>query len=455
MKRLARRTLLRGAGGVALSLPMLDAMLPRRASAATPPRRLLIVFTPNGQLADYWKPAGVGASFRLGSLLTPFAPYQNDMVMLSGVSYLPVGVLDQATADHPIKRNGHMVGQCCMLTGRDVVEYPGGGQFNLSPNGISVDRELAKYMVGKTPLPTMHMDLWPDARLSGTLGPAAYYMSWNGPMRPQIGEHRLDRLTSMIFSSGAMLDPKAQEDLRLRRKSVLDAALAEYGAMSARLGAADRRRLDQHAESVRTLERSIDAIFSPSACVDPKVAVPAYGPRGEVRQLVNQIPAISEAQFDLITSALACDVTRVMTFQWGESNWDHSFPWLGINKQFHDITHEDPGDVVLRCLRWRSEQLAKLIGKLKNTPEGDGSLLDSTLVVWLTDVNQGWLHYRDNMPIALFGKAGGALRTGRHVVAPANTSNNDLLVWILNVMGVPTNTFGDPRYVKGPLPDLS
>ena len=170
-------------------------------------------------------------------------------------------------------------------------------------------------------------------------------------------------------------------------------------------------------------------------------------------------PAIGAHQRDLLVTALACGRTQVASQQWSRSVSQTRFTWLGIQESHHDLSHRpdddlDAQDKLLRINNWYAGQFAALIAALKAVPEGSGTLFDNCLLLWCNELGRGNTHSRDNAPFVLAGSAGGALRTGRYLEY-ADVPHNDLLVSILNVMGVPDTVFGKPEWCSGPLTDLA
>jgi hypothetical protein len=167
-----------------------------------------------------------------------------------------------------------------------------------------------------------------------------------------------------------------------------------------------------------------------------------------------------KVQTELLVMALACDTTRVATLQWQEAlGNDSTFTWLGHTETHHDISHKGDGDAtgqqqMIAIGTWFSEQLAYMLQLMSEIPEGDGTMLDNTVVLWCNELAKGNAHNRIDMPYVLAGSCGGYLRPGRWLQY-ANTSHNDLLVSLCNAMDVPVNTFGNPAYCSGPLPNLT
>jgi hypothetical protein len=269
-----------------------------------------------------------------------------------------------------------------------------------------------------------------------------------------------------LFADLDPAEPSPLQRLRAARGSVLDAVANSYESLSNRLSMNDRRRLEAHAERIRELElRFGNGVVGGQGCAEPQFSLPAgYDPQSSDFDDVG-----GRAQIDNLVMSLACDLTRVASLQFmqGQTN---RFPWLGHPfpydfRDWHEIFHivpdgrtgrEDPvvRAAMIDAMRWYAEMFAYLVQRLAETPDGDGSLLDSTLVVWASELGDGHAHNTFDIPIVLAGNVCGALETGRHLEAYGR-STNDLLVSILNLFGYDDQTFGWAEMCDGPLPGLA
>ena len=440
---LSRRTVLRGAG-VAMALPLLEAMHPRRAQAGGAiPKRFVTMFTPNGTIYPSWVPTGTETSFTLSPILAPLAPYQNDLVVVSGL-YQQGGGGD-----------GHQNGIGGMLTGQSLNPGPFQGGANAGSagwaNGPSVDQAIAASLGGGTSLPSLELGVEVGA---GDDWGRMVYGAANQPLTPE--ESPGLAYQRLFATNGA--SPAELVALRARKRSILDAVRAQFQAVSARLGAADRARLDQHATALRDIEIRLDAQAMPSpSCLDP-------GAPGLPASLTDNsnFPAIGKLQMDLLAVALACDLTRVASLQWSRSVSMVRFTWLAptITDAHHDLSHKPDDDAtsqdkLVRINTWYAAQLAYLLGKLATAGETDGTrLLDATLVLWCNELGKGNTHSRQLAPYVLAGQAGGALRTGRFLSYTGDLPHNNLLVSLLQAMDVPVAKFGKDEWCTGPLTGL-
>jgi len=432
MRPLPRRRFLRGAAGAAgaaLALPLLDAFVPAKARAATFPKRLVVVFSANGTVPDAWTPTGTETNFTLSDILAPLAPHQDQLVVLAGI--------DAESSYHGPGDNSHWNGMGHMLTGTELVDLGGSVYWG---GGISVDQFLAAQIGQKTRFPSIELAV-EDAPAT-----VASRMSYLGAGQPVPPEPDPTKVFHRLFDG---LTP-AQID---QRRSVLDSVKDDYATLAPKLGAADRQKIDAHLDALRAVEKGLEK-SGPVTCAGPEIG----------RDDVRDVPACGKDQMDMLVRALACDLTRVATLQWSISVSMTRMTWLGITDAHHDLSHQsldDPSvhDKLVQINRWYAGQLAYLLAAMRAVPEGDGTLLDHSLVVWCNELALGQVHSRRGMPYVLAGGAGGAIKTGRFLQygtaagQPAPPHNN-LLVSICRALDVDVMTFGNAAYCTGPLAGL-
>lgn len=439
LRRFPRRTVLRSALGAAIALPWLESLAPRRVHAQTQsPKRFVVMFSPNGTLPDLWTPTGDETDFELPTLLSPLAEHREQLVILSGIDQMGSG------------GDGHQNGIGGMLTGRPLNPGPFGGM--MAPpagwaSGPSVDQRIAEVLGGETKLPSLELGV--QVGRADNWGRMCYRAS-DQPLPP---EDDPKAVYSRVFAE-LHTDPEVLERLRHRRASILDAVGGEYERLSQRLGSADRQRLEAHLESVREIELRLtrQAVVEGPHCSDPVL-------REVATQENDAFPEVGALQIDLLAMALACDITRVASLQWSRSVSQTRFTWLDIDDGHHDLSHRGDDDAaavdrLTRINQWYATQFASLVSKLAAIPEGDGTVLDNTLVLWCNELAKGNTHSRENAFYVLAGGAGGALRTGRFLRYEGHQPHNDLLVSLLQAMGLPDDRFGDPDWCNGPLPGL-
>jgi len=430
---LSRRTFLRGAG-TALALPWLEAMLPRAAFArglfsAPAPRRFAFLFAPNGKRMDLWTPAAEGEAFELTALLEPLAPWKSQLLVLTGLSHRHAN----ANGDGP---GDHARAAACFLTGVQARKTEGA---NLR-NGVSVDQLLAERLGLETRLPSLELGTEP-ALTSGNCdsGYSCAYscnVSWKSPSTPVLKEVDPRQVFERLFGSDDATPEERARRLALR-KSILDAAGDDAQRLRARLGATDRRKVDEYLESVRALEREIEKSEA-AGPVAPPLARPAAG---VPRDLGDHLRLLS----DLLVVAWQADLTRVASFMFANDGSNRSFPFLGVPDGHHETSHHggDPGKLekLAKINRFHVEQLAYLLGKLAAASDGDGSLLDHALVTYGCGISDGNAHNHDHLPIVVAG--GGGLATGRHVRFAGDPPLCNLFLALLEQGGVRRASFGD------------
>ena len=424
-QRLSRRQIGLGAGGALLGNLLFG--LPRRTARAAAPaniaKRIVVFFSPNGTVHQFWRPTGQDTSFTFapGSILEPLAPIQPDIVVCDGVDFIGF--------------NNHEPGMRGMLTAN--------GTAQMATGGMSVDQFIAKKL-GVKPLGFgVETGAW-GANVQTRMAysaPGVYVAPEDDPLQ----------MYQALFAS-AQLPPGQATQLCARRKSILDAITGDIGDLRARVGASDRAKLDQHLDALRSTEQGVSAA---SGCAAPTA------PAAMDKWSNANFPAIGKAQMDLLVTALACGMTSVATIQWAHTISPHVFAWLGLSQGHHDLSHSDDSNTAgvqafVKAERWYAAQFIYLVQQLKMLPEpgGSGSMLDNTLVVWVKELGDGRLHDGKSVPFVLAGRAGGFLRTGRYLDFKG-TSHQALLVTMCQAMGLDTQAFGDPAVSMGPLAGLS
>jgi hypothetical protein len=442
---LSRRTILRGAGGAAIALPWLEAMALRPARAANgpmPTKRFIVMFSANGTIPSAWTPtAGTSETdFTLSPILAPLQAHQADLVVIGGLNQQGGG------------GDGHQTGMGGMLTGQPLNAGPFAGVGAPPagwPMGASVDQRIAEGLAVPTKLRSLELGVQVGA--ADNWG-RMIYRAANQPLPP---DDDPASVYARVFSD-LHTDPAVLARLRQRRKSILDGVGTQFTRLSGRVGAADRQRLDAHLTAVREIETRLttDLVVNNAACHDPTV-LPVSATANDA------FPMAGALQMDLLAMALACDITRVASLQWSRSVSQTRFSWLNITSGHHDLSHRpdtEPDAVsnLTKINNWYAQQFAGLIGRLKATSDGaGGTLFDNTLLLWCNELAKGNTHSRVGAPYVLAGSGGGALRTGRYLSYDGqNLPHNNLLLSIVNAMGVPDTTFGKPDWCSGPLSGL-
>lgn len=450
--RLTRRTLLRGAGHVAIGLPFLEAMLePRRTHALTAqaPQRLVVFYSPGGTLLDKWRPTGSESQFTLSDMMAPLVPNQQDLLFIDGLnlSVTEIGV------GHP-----HSRGMAGVLTGTELLPgtfVTGGGNASFA-NGPSVDQVIAKRISTGKKFPSLEFSTaWAisgrslmDGAVAETSNAADQitYAGSNDPIPPMIKTQvAFDRIFKDLPTEAA--DPAAELEKK-KQSSILDAVIDQYGKVSAQLSAADRAKLEEHAELIRQMEMSLNAGTSGESCTKPQA--PAA--------VEMDVPTKGKLMTDLLVASLACNLTSVATMQWAdsESKFPLNFDPLKLTDHHHGYQHDSAfnPDALFKIYQWFGSNFAYLLDRLKSVKEGDGTLLDNTVVLWVTEIQEPPTHNQNNVPFVMAGGKNAGVQTGRWLKVPAQSHNN-LLVSILNLFGGTETSFGHPEYNTGALAGLT
>lgn len=456
MKTLSRRSLLRGAGGVAIALPMLEAMIGSRrghAFADGPPPRFLVVFSANGTIEDRWTPVGTEEDFVLddpsdpGRILAPLEAFKDRLLVLGG--------LDMLSRDHGPGGNGHDLGMGHMLTGTDLVVGPSGvGEFSHLPDGTvggpSIDQVIADLIGQENAFRSLEFGVQSNLDVNRQL---TSRMCYRGPFEVLPPENDPRAAFDSIFLQLGT-DPTELAKLKARRASVLDRVKEDFDALNAKLGGTDKQKLEAHLQAIREVEQSLEAAGGPLAgCALPEEP-------GELDPGSNdQYPTIGRLQMDLMAMALTCDITRVSSLQWSTAQSGTRFTWLGHSDNHHSLSHEADNSTEARTQlvqinHWYAEQFAYLLGRLAAQPELDGTLLDNTVVLWVNEQGNGQTHTKDQIPFVLAGNYQGKLRTGRWVQYEQR-AHNDLYLSLMHLFGSDAVTFGNAAVNGGPLTNLS
>jgi len=455
MKVMDRRTVLRGAGGIAVALPFLSAMtVPRRARAAGVAKRLVTWFGSNGTIQNAWQPTGTETAFVLSEILSPLEAHHDKLTILRGlnneISYKSPG------------GNPHDLGMGTMITGAQLRVGPSGlGRAGHIIDGTvaggSVDQDIAKRLSGKTKF--SHLTLGVQST-STILEPMVLRMSYRGPNDPVTPEDDPGKAFAALFSS-TMTSQADLIKLRKRRMTVLDAVLEDYTRLESRVPAEDKSKLDRHATSIRELEKQLDMLDAGKNCHGAMPVAPTVTltPRdclqdGRPAKCVGDFPTIGKAQMDIIVLALACDLTRVASLQWSTAESTVVHQWAGVTREHHLMSH-DVGSApdLIKVNKWYAQQLAYLLDKLQSITDEEGiTLLDGSVVFCPNELSVGETHNRKDLCFMLAGKGNGALRAGRSLRFNG-TPHNQLLAALVNMFGFSIPGFGDAMF-PGVLPGL-
>jgi Protein of unknown function (DUF1552) len=453
--RLNRRSFLRGAGSIAIALPWLELMHDERAAkaGAAPARRFLAVYTPGGTVhedpssAEKWTPTGTETDFTLSPILAPLAPVQKQLIVPSGVA------MKSANGEQ------QQAGMVALLTGtRQVLMNTGALGYAAGP---SIDQVLAKTIsAGKARASLQLAVRWGTGKAFGQVSPidivnfaedAAF-----SPVPPQIDPVAI---WTNLFGNATPDAPKNWD------KSILDYVDRRYTALAARIGTADKQRIEEHLSRVRGLEKDLASLAivrcnSPvlidTADYDPNAGMVLANSSTAVDPVTDAaIPKVGKFMLDMLVMAFACDLTAVGTMMWSDCQARHTFPWLNLN-QTYNFYQNDGGYWPAQCQAigtWYAQQHSYLLQQMAAIDLGSHSLLDESVVFFGSEVSNPATHQKNDMPFLLAG-GGGGLKTGRWLRYANAPSHNDLLVSLFNLFGDARTTFGDPAFCTGPLSNL-
>lgn len=451
IRPLSRRLVLRGAGGVAVGLPLLEAMLPRRAHAAASPRRFITFFTPNGT-NDYkaFMPQTTGTNFSLGMETDPLLPLKDKLLVLSNIN--------ARSAAQQMDGDQHGVGMAHMLTNTPTAAGPKVDDVATWGGGVSIDQKIAQSLAAPTKFPSLELGVQTNI---GTKGMGAHPFSrmvYKDRLQPVPSQDDPRESWKRLFSDlpGTAVGgggAPAIDQAREQRRSILDFVRGDYQRVATKLGARDKQKIEAHLTVVRDIETRLS---TPTA-----VAVGCRRPP-EVAASINpsdpkQYPDIGKLQMDLLVLALACDLTRVASLQWSWARSDVAMTWIGVRDSHHEMTHGKASPTLSSVNRWYAEQVAYFATAMKAFAETDGSLLDNSVVWWCSDISFGPTHGFSNIRAFLLGGCGGHFKTGQHVSFTGNTATaNQLMVTFMRAMGIAgAAQFGDPAVAQGPLTGVS
>jgi hypothetical protein len=426
---------LRGIGAT-VALPLLDSMIPAltplRLTAAQPVRRLGAVYVPNGMNMWKWTPATEGAAFELTPILEPLRPYRDQLLVLSGLA-------NNEADSRPEEGNGDH--------GRALAAFLSGahGKKTLGPDvqaGVTMDQLLAAEFGKKTQLASLELALDANKMIGACeVGLACAYsgtMAWRSPTLPLPMEADPRAVFERLFGASGSTDAKSRVARIRTQRSLLDSVRGDLTSLQKQLGAGDLTKLDEYIESIRDIERRIQKAEEQSNRELPLVNQPAGTP-----------PVFEDyatLMFDLLALAYQVDLTRVATFLMGREQSGRTYPEIGVPDPHHPLSHHGnrPGEVerLAKLNTFHISLFAKLLKKLRSTPDGDGTLLDHTVLIYGAGMSNSDLHLHQDLPIVVLG-GGAQLKGGRHLRFANRTPMANLHVTLLDRLGVPVDRLGD------------
>ena len=432
-RSIPRRTFLRGAG-TALALPLLDAMVPAFASpaqsAARMPTRLSFFTVPNGIIMDKWTPAAVGTSYDMTPVLEPLAAFKDRMVVLSGLANNEARKLEfEIAGDHPRACSAYLTATHPKMTsGADI------------HCGVSVDQVAASGLGRRTQLPSLEIGLeLPMVGACESAYSCVYYntIAWKNPATPLPMENRPRAIFERLV--GDSTDPVERAARIKENQSILDLVAQDLKRLMRTVGESDRLKLDQYADAVRSVEQQIQVAEQRTSTELPDMDKPIGIPE--------KFSDYAKLMIDLQVLAFQGDLTRVGTFMVGHEMGGRAYPELGFGDQHHSLTHHQ-GDTakiakVLQINMFHTRLYGYFLERLESLPDGDGSLLDHSLLIYGSPLSDGNMHLYKDLPVLLAGGEATGIRGGRHVAFPENTPLANLYLTLLDKLGIHLESFGD------------
>jgi hypothetical protein len=430
-KHLPRRTFLKGVG-VSLALPLLDSMIPARTllaqTAAKPLPRLGFVYVPHGAIMDKWTPATEGAGFEFTPILKPLEPFRDRLNVVSGLGHRAA----DTTAVHSLSPTTWLSGVRPKAT-QGVDAYA----------GVTADQIAAQQIGQDTVLPSMELATEDHSGLIGSCDRdyGCIYMntlSWRTPTTPMPMEINPRKVFERMFGQGG----SATERLaRIKEdKSILDAITRDVASLQVQLGPSDREMMTQYLENVREIERRIQRAEQSQG--DEDLTLPAR-PAGVPFDYEEHI----KLMYDLMALAYQADVTRVMTFMISREVSNRTYPQVGVTDGHHAISHHqnraEKMEKNVKIQTYNISQFGYFLDKLRNTPDGDGSLLDHAVLLYGSNMSNSNAHDHFPLPNLVIGGAAGRMKGGRHLKYTDHTPMTNLLVTMLDKVGVKQESLGD------------
>jgi Protein of unknown function (DUF1552) len=436
-KAISRRTMLRGIG-TAVALPLLDAMLPAltaaQNTAAKPARRFGVVYHPNGIIYDKWLPKGTGTGFEFSPILAPLEPFRDKVVVVTGLYSDQAEALGDGGGDHSRASGTY-------LTGVHVKRSD-----TLVENGISIDQIIAKAFERDTQLSSLQLTV-DDASLVGAcdVGYSCAYsstISWLTPTLPLMAENNPRVVFERLFGASDSTDARVRASRLQQDRSILDSITDRVKALQRKLGPSDNRKVDDYLASLRDVERRIQKAEEQSSKTGngaPDVPRPVG------------IPDTFESHvgllYDLQLLAFQSDLTRVTTFMYGREQNGRPYPQIGVPEPHHPLTHhQNQPEKMEKCAKIQTYHVtlfANYLEKLRSTPDGDGSLLDHTILLFGGGISHSDRHTHGPLPTVVVGGGAGTIKGGRHLVYPEHTPLTNLQLTLLGSLGLPMEKFGD------------
>ena len=437
-KHLPRRTFLRGLGA-SVALPLLDSMVPaltaQELTSALPVKRLGIIYVPNGVFMDNWTPPEGGSDFSLPSTMEPLAPFQDQMLVLTGLSNkMGDAWPGEGAGDHARAAGAYLTGVHPKKTeGADLQA------------GLSMDQIIARQLGQHTQLTSLELSLESRENV-GACDPGyacayANTLCWSSATTPLPMENNPRVVFERLFGGNESTDPEAWRARREEDSSILDAVGNKIAKLQGDLGHRDQLKLDEYLESIRNAERRIQMAEAQSERELPVIEQPAGVPA--------TFQEHAKIMFDLQLLAFQADLTRVITFMVGHETSQRAYPEIGVPDAHHPLSHHGGSaekiEKLIRVNGYHAEMFAYYLDRMKNTPDSEGSLLDNSTILYGSGMSDGNGHNHHNLPTLIVGGGTGSIKGNRHLVYPREqeTPITNLFLDLLEKFDIPLESFGD------------
>lgn len=432
-KHLSRRTMLRGLG-TTIALPLLDSMIPAQTAlaqtAAMPKTRLGCFYIPHGATMDLWTPSTLGKNFEFTEILSPLEAFREQLCIISNLAHKQVAPWD---GEDTGGAENHVRAASVFLTGAHPVKG------DLAYLGESLDQIAAQEIGQDTPLPSIELAIEPSGLNCGANFTCAYRntLAWKSATLPLPMENNPQLVFEHLFGDGTT--DEQRKERRSQAASLLDSIGEQVSSLQKGLPAADRARLSDYLEEVREIERRVHLVDEKLSVELDLPEAPSGIPRGFEAHL--------ELMFDLQVLAYKSEITRISTMMLAHENSNIRFPGSGVTEGFHNASHHSNErknmDQFAVINNYHIGLLARFLAKLAETPDGDGSLLDHSMILYGSSLSDANEHNFDPLPILLAGGASGQLEGGRHLSYPEHTPMSNLMLSMLDKMGVHRDSLGD------------
>jgi hypothetical protein len=403
---------------------MVPAFSLRGRAAAKPAQRFQTFYVPNGMAMEYWTPKGSGTAFELSPILEPLAPFREQMLVLSGIkanwNYIHAGASGS------------------FLTGTTR-----GGKTEIEIIAdVSIDQLLARHFASDTQVASLELSMDVPANAGACTGNLScvytHTLSWRGPTQPLPMEWNPRVVFERLFGDSGSTDRRARDARLQQHKSILDSVADKLASLRKDLGAQDQTRIEEYTEAVRDVERRIQKAEQQTDLELPPLEQPQGAPPVFEDHLALML--------DLQLLALRSDLTRVISFMIGKEQSARPYPQIGVPEAHHPLSHHNDIPELIAHMskinRYHTELFSKYLATLRATPDGDGSLLDHMTILYGSGISNSTRHSGDNLPILVMGGGAGTLKGGRHLAYTDKPTMANLLVTLMDKMGVPVDKVG-------------